>query len=54
MIRFTPGGWVPELARMMSGKEVKVPHFLDMWLTNGSEVVSFTPRPLFTLQEDSW
>jgi hypothetical protein len=29
-----------------------IPHFLDNWLTDGGEVVSFTSRPCFTLQED--
>jgi hypothetical protein len=32
----------------------RLPHFLDKWLTDGGEDVSFTRRPLFTPQEDSW
>jgi hypothetical protein len=40
------GPWVCETSRL--------PHFLDNQLTDGVEVVSFTRRPLFTHQEDSW
>jgi hypothetical protein len=32
----------------------RLPHFLNSQPTNGGEVVSFTPRPPFTPQEDSW
>jgi hypothetical protein len=38
--------WVWEASRL--------PYFLDNRLTDGGEVVSITPRPSFTLQEDSW
>jgi hypothetical protein len=29
-------------------------HFLDIWFTDGSEIVSLTRRPRFTPQRDSW
>jgi hypothetical protein len=32
----------------------RLPHFLDNWLTHGSEVVSLTRQPPFTPKEDSW
>jgi hypothetical protein len=35
-------------------ERLRLPHFLDNWLTDGGKVVSPTPRPLFTSQEDSW
>jgi hypothetical protein len=40
------------------GRETtRLSHFLENRLTDGgdgSEVISLTPRPLFTPQEDSW
>jgi hypothetical protein len=32
----------------------RLPHFVDSLLTYGGEFVSFTRRPPFTPQEDSW
>jgi hypothetical protein len=31
---------------------LRIPHFIDSRLADGSEVVSLTRRPPFTLQED--
>jgi hypothetical protein len=33
---------------------LRIPHFLDSRLTDGSEVVILTYQPYFTSQEDSW
>jgi hypothetical protein len=33
---------------------LRLPHFLDSWLTDGGEGVSQTHRLSFTPQEDSW
>jgi hypothetical protein len=32
----------------------RLPHFLDIQLTDGGEVVSLMHQPPFTPQEDSW
>jgi hypothetical protein len=39
---------------MVRDQILRLPHFLDIKLTGGSEVVSLAYWPLFTLQEDSW
>jgi hypothetical protein len=35
-------------------KTSRIPHFVDIRLTDGGEVVSLRHRPPFTPQEDSW
>jgi hypothetical protein len=44
-----PGRGGPQGCEML-----RIPHFLDNWLTDGGEVVSLMRQLPFTPQEDSW